>query len=53
MVSSVTNEEDRLKNLQKLGFPIEKVIATSRIGKENPKKKFIEELNSFSGYVKA
>lgn len=38
-------EEDRLKNLQKLGFPIEKVIATSRIGKENPKKKFIEELN--------
>lgn len=39
------HEQDRLKNLQKLGFPIEKVIATSRIGNENPKKKFIENLN--------
>lgn len=37
-------EQARLKNLQNLGFPIEKVIATSRIGKENPKKKFVEEL---------
>lgn len=37
-------EQARLKNLQRLGFPIEKVIATSRIGKENPKKRFVEEL---------
>lgn len=37
-------EQSRLKNLQNLGFPIEKVIATSRVGKENPKKKFVEEL---------
>lgn len=38
-------EKARLKNLQKLGYPIEKVIATSRLGKENPKKRFVEELN--------
>lgn len=37
-------EQARLKNLQNLGFPIEKVIATSRVGKENPKKRFVEEL---------
>lgn len=37
-------EQDRLKNLQSLGFPIEKVIATSRVGKENPKKRFVEDL---------
>lgn len=37
-------EQERLENLQRLGFPIEKVIATSRIGNENPKKKFIEKL---------
>lgn len=40
------HEQDRLKNLQKLGFPIEKVIATSRIGNENPKKRFVEKLNA-------
>lgn len=37
-------EQARLKNLQNLGFPIEKVIATSRVGEENPKKKFVEKL---------
>lgn len=38
-------EQDRLKNLQNLGFKINKIIATNRIGKENPKKKPIEVLN--------
>lgn len=37
-------EQHRLRNLQNLGFPIEKVIATSRVGNENPKKRFIEKL---------
>lgn len=37
-------ENERLRNLQRLGFPIEKVIATSRVGDENPKKKFVENL---------
>ena len=37
-------ENDRLKNLKKLGFPIERVIATSRIADENPKKKFVDDL---------
>lgn len=40
----VEYEQERLRNLQNLGFPIEKVIATSRIGTENPKKKFVEKL---------
>lgn len=37
-------ESHRLENLQSLGFPINRVIATSRVGKENPKRKAIEEL---------
>jgi hypothetical protein len=37
-------EQDRLENLQQLGFNINKVIATSRVSDENPKKKYIEEL---------
>lgn len=37
--------ELRFENLKSLGFQIERVIATSRVGSENPKKKYIEELN--------
>lgn len=37
-------QEDRLYNLQTLGFKISKVIATNRVSDENPKKKYIEEL---------
>lgn len=39
-------EEQRHNNLRNLGFPIEKVIATSRVGKENPKKKHVEEVGA-------
>ncbi len=37
-------EADRLHNLQALGFKINRVIATSRKGKGNPKKSYIESL---------
>ena len=39
-------EKQRHNNLKNLGFPIERVIATSRVGRENPKKKYIEEIKA-------
>lgn len=37
-------QKSRLYNLQREGFQIHNVIATSRVGRENPKKKYIDEL---------